>query len=96
MFFNPPRQESGWSVEKKIPVALILTMVFQTAGALWWAASISAFVESNQRRISVLEQSIDGIAKDAGASRERLVRVEEKITAQTTTLNRIDEAVRKK
>ena len=39
----------GWRIDKHIPVALLIAILIQTCGAIWWAASISG-------RVSTLEQ----------------------------------------
>ena len=36
------RQERGWHVGKEIPIATIIVLIIQTAGVVWWAATISA------------------------------------------------------
>lgn len=54
-----------WTVDKKIPVAIILTILVQTAGGIWWAATVNA-------RVNTLEASIIQAAPQA----DRLTRVE--------------------
>lgn len=41
------QEKDHWSVDKRIPLALILTLIAQSAGAIWWAAGI------NQRVVSL-------------------------------------------
>lgn len=36
------RQQQRWHVGKEVPLALMLTLALQTAGGVWWAASVSA------------------------------------------------------
>jgi hypothetical protein len=60
--------EREWHLDKKVPIALILTLAFQTAAIVWWAASISA-------RVDTLEQRTIAAAPQA----ERIVRLETKL-----------------
>ena len=36
------RKPERWHVGKEVPLALLLTLALQTAGGVWWAASMSA------------------------------------------------------
>lgn len=60
--------EREWHLDKKVPVALIVTLSLQTAAIVWWAASISA-------RVDVLEQRSLAAAPQA----ERIIRLEAKL-----------------
>lgn len=68
-----------WSIDKHIPVALILSIVIQTAGIIWWASSITA-------RVDALERSL----ADSRNLPERIARVEGFLTSINDTLSRID------
>ena len=57
--------ENQWHLDKRVPIAMILTIFIQTAGIIWWAAGIQAQVSANTREIQ--EQS---------DTKERLVRIE--------------------
>lgn len=34
--------EGQWHLDKRIPVALVMTIIVQTVGAVWWAATMQA------------------------------------------------------
>jgi len=54
-----------WHLDKKIPVAIIVAIAIQTAGGIWWAATINA-------RVNAIE-----IAQTASAPQgDRLTRLE--------------------
>jgi hypothetical protein len=40
-----------WHVGKEIPLAMLLTMVAQTLGVVWWAATLSSKVEALEKQI---------------------------------------------
>jgi hypothetical protein len=60
--------EQSWHLDRKVPIALILAIIFQTAGIIWFAAGI-------YHRIETLER--DAIAR--GPQGDRLTRVEVKL-----------------
>ncbi len=79
-------KENGrdWYLDKRVPVALIIAIVTQTIGIVWWAATLSARVDGIQERIS----GMTGYAS-------RLARLEERQLAVTGRLDRIEELQRR-
>lgn len=59
---NSPRPQ-GWRIDKHIPVAVIVTIVLQTAGVVWWASGINyriAALESVRDRMPIDSEKLDG------------------------------------
>ncbi|SDR19735.1 hypothetical protein [Pseudovibrio sp. Tun.PSC04-5.I4] len=62
---------SRWQLDKRVPVVLVLTLLVQVVGFVWWAASINERVISLERtvisnramteRVTRAETRIDGI-----------------------------------
>lgn len=63
-------QNTKWHLDKRVPLALILAILVQTAGAMWWAATIS-------ERVTVLERT----SQARSAQAERIASIEATITA---------------
>jgi len=40
------RKDQKWHVGKEIPIAVLLAVVAQTFGGIWWAASLSAKIDA--------------------------------------------------
>ncbi len=74
----------GWHLDRRVPVALIIAIVTQTIGIVWWAATISARVDGLEGRIS----GMTGYAS-------RLARLEERQLAVAGRLDRIEELQRR-
>lgn len=70
---------AGWHWDKRVPVALIITLVVQTVSLGIWIGSINS-------RVSSLEESRISSA-DAPT---RIVRVETKIEIMQATIDRVD------
>lgn len=75
---------SHWTVDKKVPLALILTIIIQTGAMLWWAASLS-------ERVNNLERQQSASAPQA----DRLTRVEVKIEAIVDGVSEIKRLIRR-
>lgn len=53
-----------WHLRKEIPVALILAILVQTGGALWWAASMTTRMDQIERRMenaAIRSQNVDNL-----------------------------------
>ena len=48
-----------WHLDRKVPIALILTIIMQTAGAIWWAASLEARISRTEEML--LQQKDDPV-----------------------------------
>lgn len=44
----------GWHVGKEIPLALLFALFMQTAGAIWWAATMSTKLDDLSYQVAAL------------------------------------------
>lgn len=75
---------SSWHVDKRVPIALMITIGVQTAGIVWWASDISARVGYVERQISVSAPQAD-----------RLTRVEVRVESIQEGVNRIERMIQR-
>lgn len=61
-------EPEAWHLDKKVPIAIIVTLALQTGGFFYWVGTTAS-------RIDVLERSMLAAAPQA----ERIVRVETKL-----------------
>jgi hypothetical protein len=43
-----------WTVDKRIPLALILTISIQTCGIVWWASGLTTRVEQLEKQAAAM------------------------------------------
>jgi hypothetical protein len=67
---RPPRREP-WHVAHDIPVALIITLVVQSAGAIWWASGLSSKLDRAIEQIQ--EFKADRYTKEDGRRDQALL-----------------------
>lgn len=89
---TPPSVEP-WHLDKKVPLALILTMALQTLGVIWWAASLSTRVDHQERQIVSLVSAEQQTKAEARRIGEWLSRVDERIAGQTEMLRRLEQTL---
>ncbi len=76
------RQEGvsgSWRLDRSVPAALIVTVVIQFVGFVWWASSVN-------ERVTALERDI----KQSSALIERVTRVETRADGIYRQLEKID------
>lgn len=64
------KSDSNWHLDRKVPVAIIVALMMQTGGFVWWAATAS-------ERLNALERKVDMAAPQA----DRLTKVETRLEA---------------
>ena len=70
---------NSWHVDKRVPVALIFTLLFQGSIGIWWGSQISA-------RVAALEESRLELRNNP----DRITRLETALSAVQRTVEKID------
>lgn len=70
---------SNWHLDKRVPIALIFTIVMQSMAAVWWASSMQARLES-----------LEAMLAAQSSTESRLVTLEQITKMQTRTMERIE------
>ena len=83
----------SWHLDKKVPVAIIITLVIQIAGAAWIASKLDARVESLEKSEVRHERSIDALTAERDGSRERLTRLEESSRTTLDLVRQVDSKI---
>ena len=79
-------KDEQWHLDKKVPLAMIIAIAIQTAGAVWFMAKMDSRIQSLEDSEKRAEVRFGVINSD----RDRLVRVEEQVKGQTEILRRIE------
>lgn len=67
--------ETKWHLDRRVPLALIIAILFQTGAALWWAAGVNARVDHLERQSAI-----------NATNPERIVRLETKVDTISQTV----------
>lgn len=79
--------DKKFSLERKIPLALVWAVVLNLGGGVWWAAATSARLDQIEKadysklveRVVAVEVKIDQAAEDFGYNRSQLTELNGKI-----------------
>lgn len=83
-----------WKIDKKIPITLIVLLMFQTLGFVWSAAQLTSKVETLDTTTQRLEERISGLYKQLDErgqetmGRDETMRLLDLITSQMDTLSK--------
>lgn len=69
--------DEPWHLDKRVPVALIVTIAMQTMLAIWWAAGLSSDVAALQASDARQDGQIETMRTTAQAMAVQLGRIEE-------------------
>ena len=72
-------QDNNWHLDKKVPITLLLAILLQTIGVVWWGATMA-------EKVVVLKERLDAIAPNS----DRLTRVEVKVDTLLSSVTRIE------
>lgn len=77
-------------LDRRVPLAIIAALLLQAGGAVWWAATKDSDDRFHQQRIDRLETAMAQTREGQGEVLERLARIEERVNAESASLDRIE------
>jgi hypothetical protein len=82
-----------WTIDRRVPVGIIVSMALQLCGVVWWARGQAADVDMLRERDTQHETRMKKIEdlRDQERLSERLATLETEVKNQTALLRRIDE-----
>lgn len=81
--------EAHWTLDRRVPVAIIFAILLQSAGAIWWAASIQGRVASNEDNIARLTDNSEAMRLAVHEQAVQLGRIEEQINGLRGDIQRM-------
>jgi hypothetical protein len=71
----------NWHLSKSVPITVIVTIVMQSLGLVWYVSTLDASVSTNAREIARHEVRIIEIEKTSQLQAVMLARIDENIKA---------------
>jgi hypothetical protein len=90
---KPPQPDQDWHLDKRIPIALVVTILGQTLGAVWWASGQSAALQRLQQDVALVQQERREEIRTDTIQRETLATLKETALQQQRTLERIERQI---
>lgn len=83
---TPDPASNGWHLDKRVPLALIVTIFAQTLGVVIWATKLGARVEVNEKTLSLVEGRGDRVTR-LEANQDNISRTLQRIEAKLDHLS---------
>lgn len=80
-------------IVRGIPLAVLITLLVQGAGAVWWVSAKAKETEHLEQKVVTLESGFANTNETQAKMMERLVRIEERTSGHTILLERIDKQI---
>ena len=87
---------ASWHLDRRVPIVLIVTILAQTAGAIWWASSVNSYIDSDKASGAVLADRVTAVERDNNAVATRITRLEVLLETQAELLKEIRDTVKAK
>lgn len=75
------QDDKAWHLDKKVPLALIATLMIQTGIAVWWVSSLNSQVDNIDGRVKELETVESGRAQRRDAIQQQLSDIKSSMSA---------------
>lgn len=84
---KPDAVDREWHLDKKVPIALIATLLLQTGGLVWWArgldARVAALEKGDETRVTK-DTQLNNIAIDLAVLKENVKTTKDDISSMKT------------
>lgn len=77
------QDEKYWHLDKKVPLAIIISIVIQTAGLVWFVAKLDS-------RITLVEGRTEAFWRERDSNRDRLLVLEQQSRTILDAVRRIE------
>lgn len=87
--------DNDWHLDKRVPITLIVMLLVQTAGIVWFASAMNSKIEQNATRVTrleILDTSKREIIQNNSTS---IAVINENLKYIGASLNRIEQAIEK-
>lgn len=89
-----PASQGGWHLDKRLPIALIVTLFLQSAAIIWWAATTSTRLDQVEAHVNSLKASQSTLMTELAAQGRADVAISEQLIATNAALGLLRDDVR--
>ena len=86
-------ERSHWTLDRRIPLAVVLVLALQSAAIIYWAAGIEARVDQSEEALDRFRPRVDALERSQYSGATSLARLEEQLKAYARQLDRIENLV---
>jgi Tfp pilus assembly protein PilO len=84
---------TGWHLDKRVPITIIMAVIVQTAGLVLWAGKLDSRVQNLEQQSIQSALSIEGLKASQNSVAVGLARIEERQSIMNENLREIKSAI---
>jgi len=88
--------EASWHFDRRIPIALIGTIILQTGAAIWWASAVNSYIDTDKATAIAIADRVAAVERDNSTVANRITRLEVLLETQGELLKEIRDTVKAK
>jgi len=88
-------QKQDWHLDRKVTLGLIVALLANACGSVWWAARLDSTVMQHEQKIVAISASVNQLASQQNNVNENLARIQEGQKYQTEMLREVREQLSK-
>lgn len=81
--------DNGWHLDRRVPVSIIIVLVLQFVGGLWFAFELRSDIDTNARDIARIERSVEVMSVSSQQQAVQLGRIEEQVSGLRADIQRL-------
>jgi sensor domain CHASE-containing protein len=81
--------DTGWHLDKRVPVSIIGVLFAQLVGGIWMAAQMNGDIKRNASDIARVERSVEIITNASQTQAIQLGRIEEQVSGLRGDIHRV-------
>lgn len=89
-----PLEQQSWHLDRRVPLALIMTSLLQIMSIVWIAAQMNAEIKVNKDNIVRLEANYSELQRASNTQAVQLGRIEEGISGMRRDMQAVLEVIR--
>ena len=90
------RDSDHWSLDKRVPIAIILAMIAQITVAIWWLSELNSRVYMLEKSFDSVTNNYTGSVGEIASIRERVIKMEVNIINIGSNINEIKDIVKER
>lgn len=90
----PDPASGSWHLDRRVPLALIGTIVLQTSFGIWWAATLAGTVNNNAAHIQEMKTAISALEREVVSQGREDTSITRQLEATNASLDLLRQDVR--
>jgi len=90
---SPEKTESTWHLDKRFPIALIVTIALQTVGLVSYVVSTNVSVDYRLQALEKTDQQVARVPMDIALVKQEIRSIKDDVSDNTEQLDRIEDKI---